>query len=156
LKLDNYQLTKWTFLACGALVLLFGFGWGILRWRALHSWPSITATVTKSNLEISQDAEDGTLYTNAVIFSYQVNGQSYQATSKEWGTSTDEQGNRTIAATYAVGTTHPVLYNPANPSQILVEAGFTIGFFKVTLFCLLLGGIFFGIGVLLLFLKRGR
>jgi hypothetical protein len=156
--MSQITLTKWSFLLLGAATMLFGLWWGYRRWNAIANWPSAAATVLTSVLSESGGVEDpsATMYANTVQLRFDAAGKSYDVKVNDWGSSTNAGGHRAIALRYAVGSKHTVRYNPRRPQDVMVEAGYTFSFFKVTIFCFGLGGLFAGLGILCFYLARSR
>jgi Protein of unknown function (DUF3592) len=156
MKFDHALWTRWSFVILGSVTIMFGLAWGMRRWMAIVNWPVTDATVLKSRLDVASGVEDESsyIYTNVVDLGFAVEGKSYQVAVNDWGTSTGKTRHQAIADRYSVGSRHSIRYNPARPEDIYVEAGYTLSFFKVTAFCLGLGGLFAGLGVLLFHLGR--
>ena len=150
--MSHLNLTKWTFLVLGTLTMLFGVWWGFRRWNALVSWPTAQATVVSSEISQASGVEDPNerIYANVVRLRFGVDGHSYEVKVNDWGQTNSASYHQKIASRYAVGSRHVIRYRPGRPENIYVEAGYTFSYFKVAVFFLALGGLFAGIGALLL------
>lgn len=154
--MSQFTLTKWSFFSLGSLTMLFGIWWGFRRWNAIVNWPTATAGVLASVMQESASVEDenSRMYSNTVQLRFEAAGKTYVAKVNDWGTSSNAARHQAIAHRYAIGSQHPVRYNPQNPTDVYLEAGYTFSFFKVTVFCLGLGGLFTMLGILLFYLAR--
>jgi hypothetical protein len=154
--MSQITLTKWSFLLMGSASMLFGLWWGFRRWNAIVNLPSATAVILKSELSETAGVEDpsATIYANTVQLSFEAAGKSYQVKVNDWGSSTSASRHHAIARRYAVGSRHTVRYDPSRPQDVYLEAGYTFEFFKVTIFCLGLGGLFTALGILCFYLGR--
>jgi hypothetical protein len=152
--MSQITLTKWSFLVVGSVTMIFGLWWGFRRWNAIVNFPPATATVLDSELSEVAGVEDpsATMYTNTVKLLFEVAGKSYEVKVNDWGSSNSAASHRAIARRYTVGSQHTIRYNPSRPPEVYLEAGYTFSFFKVTLFCLGLGGLFTALGILCFYL----
>ncbi len=138
------------------LVLLGVTGWlGNHQVSILKTWPEVDALVTKSRLTRSR-SKSTTMYGTEFEFRYTVNGKQYQtpATSSYASSSYTEMKGKIDA--YTPGTHHSIHYNPANPNDISYDAGYNLGFFFVTIIPGILGLVFSGLGIALLFASRSE
>jgi hypothetical protein len=94
------------------------------------------------------------LYGAAISFRYGVGGETYEAPASFHYETSDPGEMRDLVRRYAPGSRHPVLINPADPRDIRMEAGYTPGFFLVTLVLGGLGAGFLFFAVLLLVTSR--
>jgi hypothetical protein len=121
--------------ACAVVlpILILG-GLGIFLYRrsrqsnvarqATQSWPSTTGTVLASSIQIQRTGRSRSEIP-AVVYQYQVNGQSYQshtirAGEQYFNVRMAGQAQATVAR-YLIGTTVTVYYNPENPGQAALE-----------------------------------
>jgi hypothetical protein len=153
--MNQITLTKWAFLSMGSATMLFGIWWGFRRWNAIVNLPSATAVVLTSVLSEAAGVEDPLekIYSNTVELRFEAAGKSYQVKVNDWGHSSSAARHQAIARRYAVGSQHTIRYVPSRPQDVYLEAGYTFEFFKVTIFCLGLGGLFTALGILISFLK---
>jgi len=90
------------------------------------------------------------MYQAEIEFRYTLDGKPFDTPSRSDYSTSDYEAMKRIAAAYAPGTRHMVRYNPANPNDIRMNAGYNFGFF---LFPIVLGGmgtLFTGIGIVVL------
>ena len=154
--MNHITQTKWAFLLMGSATMLFGIWWGFRRWNAIVNLPSATAVVLSSVLSEAAGVEDpnAKTYSNTVELRFEAAGKSYQVKVNDWGHSTSASRHQAIARRYAVGSRHTIRYVPTRPQDVYLEAGYTFEFFKLTIFCLGLGGLFTALGIFLFFLRR--
>jgi uncharacterized protein DUF3592 len=101
----------------------------ILR-KEKHSarWPSAPGMVTVSKVaeHISRDKDDNEeiRFVPQITCTYQVGGREYRCATRKWGWNelyADSEGPEKILAKYPKGGSVPVFYNPADPSQSVLE-----------------------------------
>ena len=83
-----------------------------------------------------------------LAFHYSVGGQSYTAELYDDFVSSQSAPVRAKVERYAVGTRHRIRYNPADPQDIRLDAGYNLITFLKPLVALLIGLVFIGFGVL--------
>ena len=115
------------FLGIGSVFLYF-LGvrpvWGVLR---ASGWAPTPCTVLSSQLK-EQNDEDGPAYKIEIVYKYDFGGAPYQSDQYDF---LDLATNTNVAARTAVVQAHPpgskmVCYvNPANPSEAVLERGWT-------------------------------
>jgi hypothetical protein len=137
------------------LGLLLGAGFtGKNRYTIVKAWPTADAEVTRSELARHQEkfgnnANPTTVYQALIDLRYSVGGKEYTSpTGTNYSTSDYAEIKGKVDA-FAPGTHHPIRYNPANPSDIRRDAGFTLGFFLAPIILLVTGTMFGGGGVVL-------
>jgi hypothetical protein len=114
-------------------------------------WPSTLGTVTFSTIEMRRGSKGGSTAYPVVRYSYQVNGQPYQSTKVMPGPDVGGTGAHKVVQRYPAGAQVMVYYNPANPSEALLERG-TPGFIKVFWVILVVLDLFLcGMGTVFLF-----
>jgi hypothetical protein len=155
-EMSHLTQTKWSFLVLGSVTMLFGLWWGFRRWNAIVNWPTAAATVLTSVLSEASGVEDPSerMFSNTVHLRFEAAGKSYEVKVNDWGTSNSAARHRAVASRYAVGSQHTIRYNRNRPQDVYLEAGYTFEFFKVTVFCLGLGGLFTALGIFLFCLGR--
>lgn len=149
------RLVGGIFLPLG-LALLGGAAWsGNRQQTILKTWPKTEAQVTRSNLTKSRDKDGNWTYGTAYEFRYTVNGKEYKTPSTSSYQTSDYAGMKRQLDAFAPGTTHTILYNPADPNDIRFDAGYTFGFFLVAFVLGIIGLPFSLIGAGLLLASRG-
>ena len=143
------------------LALLAFAGWfGHRQYAIVHSWPPVEGVVTKSQVSThgSFDRRSGgssTMYRTEVEFRYTVDGNELVATTTPGYDSSSRSDMEDLAEAFGPGTRHTIRYNPAQPHEILMNAGYNLGFFAPALLTGGLGVLFLGIVVHHLLPSRG-
>lgn len=138
------------------LALLAGAGWSVNRQMTiLKTWPKTEAQVTKSQLTKSQDKDGDWTYGTAYEFRYTVNGKEYNTPSRSSYQTSNYTGTKRQLDAFAPGTTHTILYNPADPNDIRFDAGHNFGFFLLAFALGVVGLPFSLVGAGLLLASRG-
>ena len=141
------------FTAVGFCVVYF-FGLPMLREaKASNSWPTCEGVVTVARVDSKQERRDGkttTMYSHHVEYRYTVDDRELTG-DRVWITDGNSSSNmssfaKNTVAKYPVGMEVTVHYDPAAPAVCVLEPGTT----WVTYLPLGLGGVFFGVGALLL------
>ena len=119
------------FFALMAVVsLVFGL-FGKVEEAASRSWPTVPGLITSCALREVRNKPrrlpyEIVKYTLDVTYDYSVAGESYSGTRVVLTDNLWDEGSAQFrAANYAVGTTHPVYYNPDNPARAVLEPGNT-------------------------------
>ena len=97
--------------------------------RSAH-WPTVTGTITESSVaeHVSRDKDDNVeiRYVPQIAYGYRVGGREYHAATIKWGFSqlyVDHEGPQKTLAKYPKGSSVPVFYDPADPSNAVLEPG---------------------------------
>jgi hypothetical protein len=94
------------------------------------------------------------MYKAAVEFRYVIDGREHVSPAEtETSTSSYSSASKTVA-TYAPGTRHSILYNPANPQDMRFGFGHNVDTFFLPGILGLLGLVFTPLGAGLLFFSR--
>jgi hypothetical protein len=134
-----------------SLVLLAFAGWfGHRQYIIVHSWPPVEGVVTKSRAVThgSFDRSHGgssTMYTTEVEFRYTVDGNECVATTTPGYDSSSRAEMENLAQAFAPSTRHTIRYNPVQPHEIRMNAGYNFGFFAPALIAGGLGVLFLGV-----------
>jgi hypothetical protein len=115
----------------------------------LKTWPTVEAEVSRSEVTQGVDNEGNTMYGLHLEFTYTVNGKEFSTSASAPYRSSSRKSMREKAATYAVGTRHPIRYDPSDPEEIRFDAGYNFGFFFVPLLLGGMGLVFLVIGLAL-------
>jgi hypothetical protein len=124
------------------LLLVFGgvgaglswWGWTIVQSaRASAEWPTVEGRITRSVVRHSTDAEGGDSYSPEVAYTYAVSGRAFEGERIKFGENSYGSRSRAeaIAAGYPVGRQVEVYYEPANPSNAVLEPGLSAGSYIV-------------------------
>lgn len=118
-----------------------------------NSWPSTMGTILMSMVQWRASGSNSTSGANypVVMYSYQAMGQAYQGNKVAPGPEVGGMGANKVVARYPMGAQVTVYYNPANPSEALLERD-TPGFVKVLWISLVATDVFLcGLGGALVF-----
>ncbi len=117
------------------------FFWGQIR--VLRSWPVRQAVVTRSAVAATPSGRHDQLYSAQVQIAYVVDGQAVTTELTSFQSGNYEETVRR-AAEFPVGSRRAIRYDPNQPRQVRIDAGWNRRFFAVPL--ITLGcGIFFGL-----------
>lgn len=141
------------FLAIASLIfcVLFVIFSAPFWWRQawiLHSWPEIQAQVIRGDVTVEPGPDHAQIYSSKIQVLYTIAGRPMTAELTSFQ-SNNYQETATRAAEYGVGSRHLLRYDPAEPSQVRVGAGWNRRFFAVPLlltamaafFALIAGGL---------------
>lgn len=125
-------------LLCGAVVVALGF-FALQRHRAVTDWPRTAALIESSDVVAERHFEDQQMYRPKISYRYSAPGGSYPGdkiaiTGRLFAR--EEQARRAIAP-YPAGATVIARYNPADPSEAILQrdgAG-GVGFVLFGLLC---------------------
>ncbi len=93
-------------------------------YRASKRWPTVEATITRSELQEKTDS-DGTSYRAELVYRYAVLGRVYLANLHTEGLAfpATEKDARQMVARFPVGSQVQVAVNPANPARAMLDTG---------------------------------
>jgi hypothetical protein len=141
--------------AATGVILLSVAGWLANRqYTILSSWPTVQATVVKSRVVRYHGRRGSTTYEAEMEFRYTVGGSTYQTPTDAGYSTSSYLTMKHMVDAYPPGSERMIRYNPADPNDIRMNAGYNFGFFFVPV---LLGGmgIFFsGLGLVFLIASR--
>jgi len=122
------------------------------QWQVLHNWPETDAQVIRSEV-VGQPSDHETLYRAKLQMVYTVAGQpivaeltSYESKNYEATVQRTEQ--------FPVGSHHPIRYDPSNPAQARVGAGWNKTFFALPIIVGVTALFFFFVGAVLLAIAK--
>lgn len=132
-------------LIVGGLFLIFSlpFFWGQIQ--VLRSWPVRQAQVLSSQVVVEPTSKHDQLYSAKLEMVYVVDGWPVTAELTSFQSSNYEETARR-AAEFPVGSRHAIRYDPNNPTQARIGAGWNRRFFAVPLITAGLGLCFVGVG----------
>ena len=139
-----------------ALFVILSIPFFLGQARVLRSWPSAEARVIKSSVVAQPAPKHEQLYAAKIQIAYSVNGRPLTVELTSFESSNYEETVRR-AAEFPAGSRRAILYDPANPAQARIGAGWNRRFFAVPL--ITLGcGLCFGLLAIGFFLsaKLGR
>ena len=103
--------------------------------HVLRSWPVTEAKVVNSQVTTVPTSKHDQFYAAKLKISYAVNGKAITADLTSFQSSNYAETQRR-AAEYPVGSRHEILYDPNNPEQARIGAGWNRRFFAVPLITL--------------------
>ncbi len=103
--------------------------------HVLRSWPATQAQVTQSRVVEQPAPKHEQLYAAQLDIAYAVNGKAITADLTGYQ-SRNYQETARRAAEFPVGSVHEIRYDPSNPAQARIGAGWNRRFFAVPLITL--------------------
>lgn len=103
--------------------------------RVLRSWPATQAHVVNSQVTIVPTSKHDQLYAAKLQIEYAVNGKTITADLTSFQSSNYAETQRR-AAEFPVGSRREIRFDPANPEQARIGAGWNRRFFAVPLITL--------------------
>ncbi|MEZ0374304.1 MAG: DUF3592 domain-containing protein [Candidatus Sericytochromatia bacterium] len=127
----------------GLLFLGLGLWFGLGQYRIITDWPTVQARVVSSQVTLTSP----TNYGAEISFAYQAEGQPYTVSVASAYQTSVYTWMQELVAAFPAGSVRPLRYNPANPQQVVYDAGYTWSFFLTPLIFGLVGLIFAGIWI---------
>jgi hypothetical protein len=118
--------TGWSFIILGLATALTGIVILTIRILALQRWTAVEGEVLNSILE-GPDIDE--VYYPKITIRWTLNGGQFTKTFNNWGRAGAASSFDKIMARYPKGSRAPILCDPANPSRVFLEAGYTLSFF---------------------------
>lgn len=119
-------------LVLGALLISLGF-FTLQRHRAAAGWPQVTGVIEVSEVAAECHFENNLMYRPVIRYRYSAPGGPYvgekMANTGKLYTKEKEAGK--VTARYPVGSTVMARYNPADPSEAVLERGASGGIWLV-------------------------
>jgi len=110
-----------------AVIGLFSCWVGIsayLKDQQARHWPATTGRIMYSSVVESSDSDGNTTYNPVIQYSYRVNDQPHVGSVRRFGGSTIGPTEASeIIASYRVGSTVTVFFNPDHPEEAVLERG---------------------------------
>jgi len=144
--------------ACFVLAVLFlGFSLPFFwkQARVLQTWPQVQAQVLRSEVVAEPGPGHEQLYSAKIVLLYAV-GESPKTAELTSFRSSNYEATAAHVAEFAVGSRHPIRYDPGDPAQARIGAGWNLRFFTVPLLLTVMGAGFAVIGSALLSAARTR
>ena len=119
-------------LIVGGLFLIFSlpFFWG--QMQVLRSWPVRQAQVLSSRVVVEPTSKHDQLYSARLEIVYAVDGRPVTSQLTSFQSSNYDETVRR-AAEFPIGSRHAIRYDPSNPTQARIGAGWNRRFFAVPL-----------------------
>jgi hypothetical protein len=135
--------------------LLFAIPPFIQQMKVLRGWPAADAQVLRSEVVLLHTDSGQVLYDTLLVVAYQVDGRPYVSGVGSLHQSTHYERKKKQADRFPPGSHAEVRYNPSDPRDIRIEAGYNVHFFAIPVFISGVAGIF-GLLALLFFLFSRR
>jgi hypothetical protein len=137
--------------------LLFAVPPFLQQMKVLRTWPSADARVVHSEVVPLRTDSGQMLYDTRLVLAYQVDGRPYVGSVGSLHQSTSYERKKKQAERFPAGSHTEVRYNPSDPHDVRIQAGYNVHFFAVPVFICGVAAIF-GMLALLFFLiaRRGR
>lgn len=120
-----FLLLGLVFLGLGTAITWF-WSWPVVR-DAIDSnhWVATDCRVINSQVGAHSDS-DGTTYSIDIVYSYEVNGRTYQSERYDFlgGSSSGRAGKQRVVEEYPPGSIATAYVNPEDPSQAVLVVGF--------------------------------
>jgi hypothetical protein len=135
-----------------ALFVIFSLPFFWRQVQVLRTWPETDAQVLRSEVAAEPSGHEN-LYRAKLQVLYTVDGQPVTSdlTSFE---STNYEATLKITEQFAIGSHHDVRYDPANPAQARVGAGWNRTYFALPLIVLAMAAFFACVGAVLLAIAK--
>jgi uncharacterized protein DUF3592 len=136
-----------------ALFVIFSLPFFWRQVQVLHQWPETDAQVLRSEVVTAPASGHENVYRAELQVLYTVTGQpvTSELTSFE---STNYDATLRRTQQFPVGSHHAVRYDPANPSQARIGAGWNRTFFALPLIVLTMAVFFALVGAVLLAIAK--
>ena len=144
------------FLIFFVVALLFAVPPFIEQIKVLRSWPSAQAVVVRSEVVPLRTDSGQMLYDTLLVLSYQVNGRPLVSGVGSLHQSTHYERKKKQADRFPPGSIIAVRYNPADPRDVRIQAGYNIHFFAVPIFISGVAAIFGLLALLFFLIARGQ
>ena len=153
-KRGTLQVIGITFLLICVFMLIFALPAFLRQWRVLRNWPSADAQIIRSDVVVERLSQHEQMYSARLGILYTVDGKpvTTELTSFQ---DQNYQTTRARADEFPVGSHHEIRYDPQNPRQARIGAGWNRRFFAVPILVFSIGAVF-GIGAAILFWAAGR
>jgi hypothetical protein len=137
------------FVPVGAVLLAIAGYTANRQYTILKTWPTVEAEVSRSEVVRGHDDEGNVMYGLDLEFTYTVKEKKYATPSASPYRTSSRKAMEEKAGTYAVGTRHPIRYDPDNPGEMRFDVGYNLGFFFVPVLLGGMGLVFATIGLVL-------
>jgi len=114
------------FILVGLLVLYAIFIRPAIKTMDARQWPAVPCTVASSRVQ-SHDSDDGTTYSVDILYSYEIDGREYKANRYHFlgGSSSGYSGKARIVREYPPGRKMICYVNPKDPTDAVLQRGFS-------------------------------
>lgn len=115
----------------------------LYRVISARSWMAVPCTIVSSRV-IEHDSDDGYTYSVGLVYRYDFGGRTYTADRYKFstGSSSGRKGKQAIVAQFPPGRDATCYVNPADPTEAVIERGYTgeMWFGLIPLVFVLVGG----------------
>ncbi len=140
------------FIFCG-LFVLFSLPFFWRQWQVLRNWPEVEAQVLRSDVVTEPSAGHDMVYRAKLQLLYTVNGNPITSELTSFESSNYEATLRRTKQ-FPVGSHYNVRYNPSNPQQARVGAGWNRTYFALPLIVLSMAAVFALVGAVFLAIAK--
>jgi Protein of unknown function (DUF3592) len=123
----------------GTAAILAGIHFGRRPYAIMKTWPKANALVVTSEVAEKDEKNGGTLYWPRVKLQYTAGGKEYTQIADQSGATSSHAAIQKVVDALPPGTHHLLPYDPANPGDIFVGAGWDFQTFLLPGFLLLFG-----------------
>jgi hypothetical protein len=116
------------FLLTGSATFYSLFLRPISRIVCARSWPAVPCAVISSEVKRHEGGvNDGTTYSVNIFYSYEIKGREFKANTYDFigGSSSGYEGKQAVVARYPRGAKAVCYVNPDDPTDVVLERGFT-------------------------------
>ena len=135
--------------------LLFAVPPFLEQMRVLRTWPAAGAQVVHSQVVPLHTDSGQVLYDTLLVLSYQVDGHPYVSSVGSLHQSTSYKRKKKQADRFTPGSNMEVRYNPRNPLDIRIQAGYNVHFFAIPAFISGVAAIFGLLSLVFFVISRG-
>ena len=148
------KLVGTIFAGVGLILVVVGGGIGNHQYTILKSWPTVEATVTRSHVRRYLSQRGRMMYQAEIDFQYTVDGKAFDTLAGPGYSTSSYAGMKSIVDEFAPRTRHLVRYNPADPNDVRMNAGYSFGFFLLPLMLGGMGVFFAALGIIMRIASR--
>ncbi len=140
-------------LIIGGILLIFSAPFYIHQVGVLRTWPTVDAQILRSDVVVDRISQHEQFYSAHIGLLYTVDGQpiTTEVTSFQ---DQDYQKTRARANEFQVGSHHEIRYDPRDPLQARIGAGWNARFFALPLIVSGVGAVFGVIAMALVVASR--
>ncbi len=124
---DPSRTIFFSFVAVAILIVLSIAVARVRQDRVSAGWPQTSARIVKSGIETRtrrfENEPQSTFDLPDVEYEFTVGGTHYRGARVRLDGENSEEDAQTVAARYTVGSTVPVIYDPKDPSNCMLERG---------------------------------
>ena len=136
------------FIFCG-LFVVFSLPFFWRQVQVLRNWPEVDAQVLRSEVVTEPSAGHDMVYRAKLAVLYTVGGNPIISDLTSFESTNYEAALRRVEQ-FPVGSHHAIRYDPANPAQARIGAGWNRTFFALPLIVLSIAALFLCVGAVFL------